>query len=180
MRFQVPQFVDIEDRVIGPLTLKQFAFYLLAAMILGILYVIVDLGLLIILALPIVGVAVLFAHARFFGQPFGVVLLNAINYYMGAKLYLWRRVEKEQPLKISGNEYGYGSEGDDTVSSIDLMNQALNTEGNVVEADAADPLLDEDETTGTAALAVEEEDKEDSQEEPKSPPENNLTTSRPI
>lgn len=144
MRFQVPQFVDIEDKVIGPLTLKQFAFYIIAAMVLGLLYVMVDLGLLLLLALPIVGVALLFAHGRFYGQSFGTILLNAMTFFSGSRLYLWRRVENDKPLNVSGSEYGQ-EEGSSFVSSIDLMNQALNTEGNVVEADAADPLLEEEE-----------------------------------
>ena len=144
MRFQVPQFVDIEDRIIGPLTLKQFAFYLIAAMIIGILYVMVSLGVLIVLALPIAGTALLFAHARFYGQPFGQVLINGISYAMGSKLYLWRRTDKDNKIKISGSEFSdeaevYG------VSSIDLMSQTLNTEGNVVGADLEDPLLEEPE-----------------------------------
>lgn len=141
MRFQVPQFVDIEDRIIGPLTIKQFAFYMIAAMLIGILYIVVDIGLLIVLALPIVGVAVLFAHARFYGQPFGRVLLNSMNYTLGSKLYLWRRADKESVLKISGPEFG-GEEDDLGRSSIDLMNQTLNTEGNIVAADLEDPLLE--------------------------------------
>ncbi len=141
MRFQVPQFVDIEDRIIGPLTIKQFAFYMMAAMIIGILYVAVSLGLLIVLALPIVGVAVLFAHARFYGQPFARVLYNGMNYALGSKLYLWRRTDRPDKIRISGAEFGDGST-DYGTSSIDFMSQTLNTEGNVVEADLADPLLE--------------------------------------
>jgi|GEM_PF-729536 hypothetical protein len=142
MRFQVPQFVDIEDKIIGPLTMKQFAFYIIATMILGILYVMVDIGLLILLALPVVGTAVLFAHAKFYGQSFGTILINAMNFFSVSRLYLWRRVEKDKILKVSGTEYGQAENNAPTLS-IDLMNQALNTEGNVVETDAADPLLEE-------------------------------------
>jgi hypothetical protein len=159
MRFQVPQFVDIEDKVIGPLTLKQFAFYIIAVMVLGILYVIVDLGLLILLALPIVGVAVLFAHGRFYGQSFGSLVLNTMNFFSGTRLYLWRRAEKDKPLKVSGSEYAYGDEAY-SASSIDLMNQVLNTEGNVVEEDAADPLVDEDKPDNGGKAETEEKDKE--------------------
>lgn len=144
MRFQVPQFVDIEDKIIGPLTIKQFVFYLIAAMIIGILYVMVSLGVLIVLALPIAGVALLFAHARFYGQPFGQVLINGINYAMGSKLYLWRRTDRDDQIKISGPEFG-DEMGESGTSTIDLMSQTLNTEGNVVEADLEDPLLEEPE-----------------------------------
>lgn len=150
MRFQVPQFVDIEDKIIGPLTIKQFSFYLIAAMIIGILYVMVSLGVLIVLALPIAGVALLFAHARFYGQPFGQVLLNGINYAMGSKLYLWRRTDRDNQIKISGPEFG--DTGEYGAPSIDLMSQTLNTEGNVVEADLEDPLLEEPEGSVTPTL----------------------------
>jgi hypothetical protein len=151
MRFQVPQFVDIEDRIIGPLTLKQFAFYMIAAMIIAIFYVLVDITLLVILSLPVLGVAMLFAHARFYGQSFSKVLINGINYFLGAKLYLWRRTDKNEQIKVTGPEYG-GELVDYNTSSIDLMSQTLNTEGNIVESDVADPLLEEGE--GSEGMSV--------------------------
>jgi len=145
MRFQVPQYVDIEDKIIGPLTLKQFAFYMIAAMVLGILYVMVDLGLLIIMALPIVGLAVLFAHGKFYGQSFGALVMSSFGFFTGTRLYIWRRADGGKALLVSGEEYA-AEEDEYSAQSIDAINQALNTEGNVVAVDAADPLLEEEKT----------------------------------
>ncbi|GAH87221.1 unnamed protein product, partial [marine sediment metagenome] len=33
MQFQVPQYIDIEDKVIGPFTIKQFLYIVVAAVV---------------------------------------------------------------------------------------------------------------------------------------------------
>jgi len=38
MQYQVPQFIEVEDRIIGPLTLKQFLYLAFAGAILFVLW----------------------------------------------------------------------------------------------------------------------------------------------
>ncbi len=90
MQFQVPQFIEVEDKIFGPLTLKQ-AIYIgggggLAFLIWRFLPKFV--------ALPLLGVVIGFAVALAFfkinGRPFIVVLESSLLHFLGPKLYLWR------------------------------------------------------------------------------------------
>ena len=145
MRFQVPQFVDIEDRIIGPLTLKMFAYYAIAGLSLVPIYVLVDISLFITIALPILGMAALFAHVRLQGQAFASVLFNAVNFFGSARIYVWRRGGGADKMIISGSEYDeYAAPAESAPSSLTLLAQQLETEGNVSDLDAADPMLEEE------------------------------------
>ena len=142
MRFQVPQFVDIEDKIIGPLTIKQFGMYGIAGMVILVLYALVDIALLITLAIPIVAVAVLFAHFRFAGQSFTSVFTHGVGYFLSTRLYIWRRGPKNI-IHISGSEYeDLPGVVQGSSTSLGLLAQALTTEGNIVNQDIEDPLAD--------------------------------------
>jgi len=104
MRFQVPQFIDIEDKIFGPLTLKQFIYLAggAGAVIIGILTFGTFLGALI--SSPIAILAVALAFYKVNNRPFIYVLESAFKYFTKDKLYVWRKTEKteeekEQPEK---------------------------------------------------------------------------------
>ncbi len=148
MRYQVPQFVDIQDRIIGPLTLKQFLYYVVAALLLLPVYALADLGLFLALAIPVVGVAALFAHVRWRGQNFAELLANLMKYFTGDRLYIWRRQANAADIRISGEEYEeFSAEGAAARSTLDFIAQTLNTQGNVIEQDAADPMTEKSKAT---------------------------------
>lgn len=94
MRFEVPQFVDIEDKIFGPLTFKQFI-YLAGG---GGLSVVLWVFLPTLIALPLIAVSVGFALAlafyKFNGKPFVFVVEAALRYTTGGKLYIWKKEEK--------------------------------------------------------------------------------------
>ena len=60
MQFNVPQFIDIEDKIIGPLTLKQFLFLVAGAGLLFVLWLFLNLGAFIILSMLIWSMGTLF------------------------------------------------------------------------------------------------------------------------
>jgi hypothetical protein len=89
MQFQVPQFIEVEDKIVGPLTFKQFVF---VAGGFGIAYVLWRV-LPILLAIPLIvgvgGLAAALAFFQFNGRPFIVALENGFYYILHPKLYLW-------------------------------------------------------------------------------------------
>ena len=94
-QYQVPQFIEVEDRIIGPLTLKQF-FYLLAGagvVILG--WVLLHFALFVLIAVPIAALFTAMAFVKVHGLPFTTVFANMLNYYLQPRLYLWRHTGKE-------------------------------------------------------------------------------------
>lgn len=95
-QFQVPQFIDIEDKIIGPLTLKQFL-YLLGAAGVGLLgWFFLQLFLFIIIAIPFAGLFAAMAFLKIGGRPFPTILTNAMNYYFKPRLYLWQHIEEKK------------------------------------------------------------------------------------
>ena len=95
MKFQVPQFIEIEDKIFGPLTLKQFIYLAGGA---GLSYIIYA-TLYIYLALPIIAVVVTFSLALAFykinNKPFILILESAVKYALGNKLYIWKKVDRK-------------------------------------------------------------------------------------
>ena len=96
MRFQVPQFIEVEDKIFGPLTLKQFIYLLGGAGLSFILYSFIgNLFISIFFILPVVGFSLTLAFYKINNKPFINVVEAAFNYYIGNKLYIWKHVEKQ-------------------------------------------------------------------------------------
>lgn len=91
MQYQVPQFIEVEDKIIGPLTGKQFFYLLGAGAIIFLLRVVFEWWLVIVLGGPFVGLAVAMAFLKVNGVPFIEVMNNAVNYFFSNKLYLWKK-----------------------------------------------------------------------------------------
>ena len=99
MRFQVPQFIDVEDKIFGPLTLKQFIYLAGGGGLSFLLYIFIHN--LFLSLLPIVLVMAFSATLAFFrvnNKPFINVMESAFKYFVGKKLYIWKKEEKQQPL----------------------------------------------------------------------------------
>ena len=91
MEYQVPQFIEVEDKIFGPLTLFQFIF-LAGGIGIGVVLVLnfgVFVG--VLLSLPFVGGGAALAFVNINGKPFSAILESAFNYYSGKRLYLWKR-----------------------------------------------------------------------------------------
>ena len=98
MQFQVPQFIDIEDKIIGPLTLKQFFYIAGAGAILFVSFFMLRTWLWIAISLPIVGLAIVLAFVRYNGRSMIVMLGAMLKYTWRPKLYLWTRGEEKKAL----------------------------------------------------------------------------------
>src|SRR3989344_4575868 len=94
MQFQVPQFIETEAKIVGPLTLKQFG-YLGAAGILSFLLFFVLQTWLWFIATAFLGIsAAAFAFIKYHGRPLIIILKSALVYAWKPKLYLWQRQEE--------------------------------------------------------------------------------------
>ena len=139
MRFQVPQFTDIADKVVGPFTLKQFLIYLFTGLFLIPIYLSVGLSAFVTIALPILGIGALFAHFRLHGKSLFQVLINAGTFVARGPLFIWRRTGMEKPLEVQLEVYAPVSDAEEQ-SRLAALARELATEGNIVKADIEDPL----------------------------------------
>lgn len=92
MRFEVPQFIDVEDKIVGPFTWRQFVYIAGGVGILITLWLLLDSFLLfVLLGLPIGALAVSLAFQRVNNRPFSVFLEAFFTYLTRKKIYLWQR-----------------------------------------------------------------------------------------
>jgi hypothetical protein len=92
MQFRVPQFIDIEDKVFGPLTLKQFGYVVGAGGLSFLLWTLIPIKFIaILLIIPVASLFLALAFVKFNNRSFGELLENAFSYFTGAKLYTWKQ-----------------------------------------------------------------------------------------
>ncbi len=91
MQFNVPQFLEIEDKIIGPLTLKQFGYLAGGGTVLFLAYHYLELWLFLIIAIPLIILCIALAFVRINGRPFISVLGAFINYIFKPKLFVWKK-----------------------------------------------------------------------------------------
>lgn len=90
MRFEVPQFIEIEDKLFGPFTWKQFVYLCGGFGIAGITFI-TSKFLFILIGLPAAGLAALLAFYPVNNQPFSVFLEAAISYYSSSRIFYWKK-----------------------------------------------------------------------------------------
>lgn len=95
MRFEVPQFIEIEDKIFGPFTWKQFVYLVGGGGALFIIYSLTGFVGSIILGGPIIGFACALAFYKYNERPFVHTLEAFAGYLMRSKLYLWRKETKK-------------------------------------------------------------------------------------
>lgn len=90
MKFQVPQFIEVEDKIFGPLTLKQFIYLAGAGGVVFVLWRIFPLFIAIIIAAPVIALAVALAFYKVNRRPFVFMLESAFKYMISNRLYIWK------------------------------------------------------------------------------------------
>ncbi|MDP2676067.1 MAG: PrgI family protein [bacterium] len=98
-RFQVPQFIEVEDKLFGPLTLKQFIYVLGGTAITFILWVSLPIFLTILLGVPVMGFSIGLAFYKINGEPLVTILSHGVQYLSRSRLYIWRKEEKKKKQK---------------------------------------------------------------------------------
>ncbi|MFH1366960.1 MAG: PrgI family protein [Patescibacteria group bacterium] len=94
MQFTVPQFIDIESKIIGPISVRQFVTLLVAGVLIYLDYQIffsINFFLFAVIAVLLFGISGLFAFLRLNGRPFHYFLLNLFNTMKEPRLRVWSK-----------------------------------------------------------------------------------------
>jgi hypothetical protein len=94
MRFQVPQFIEIEDKIFGPLTIKQFIYIAGGAGLSFILFRFLPLPIAILLIVVVLGLSLSLAFYQINNKPLIYIMQSAFGYLFSNKLYLWKKKDK--------------------------------------------------------------------------------------
>ncbi len=95
MRFEVPQFIEVEDKIFGPFTWKQFIYLAGGAGAGVMLYILLPFLLFLVIAGPIMALAAGLAFFPVNNRPLSVFVESAIRYISSTRLYLWKKTDKK-------------------------------------------------------------------------------------
>lgn len=98
-KFVVPQFIDKEDKILGPITVRQFLISIGAVFIIFIEYRILTLPYFIAAVIPTAGIAGVFAFLRVNGQPFHIFFINFLQTTVRPKLRVWHKELTNSEIK---------------------------------------------------------------------------------
>jgi hypothetical protein len=96
MQYQVPQFIEIEDKIFGPLTLKQFLYLAGGGGLCLLFFTLLPIYIALVFMTPVIALSLALAFYRVNDRPFIDVIEHAFGYFFGNKLYLWKQREVKQ------------------------------------------------------------------------------------
>ena len=100
-QFVVPQFIDVEDKIFGPITTRQFLILLSAGLVLFIAFKLADTALFIFLAALIGGSALVLGFVKINGQAFHYFLLNIVQTIRRPSRRIWYKSFTKSELQES-------------------------------------------------------------------------------
>lgn len=105
MRFQVPQFTDVEDKIFGPLSFRQFVYLAGGAGACAIIYYLVPFGVVaFMIMVPVAIFAVALAFYKVNNKPFINVVEAFFKYSITSKLYIWKHEPKKSTMASTPKE----------------------------------------------------------------------------
>ena len=114
MRFQVPQFINVEDKILGPFSIKQFVYLVGGAGMIYIVWHFLPHWLAILIIAPVGAFTLALAFYMPNGKPFIFMVQAAVAYALSSRLYLWKRV----PKKMTANNIAKELRKDGGVPSL--------------------------------------------------------------
>jgi hypothetical protein len=100
-QFVVPQFLDIEPRIIGPITARQFIIMLVVVLVDFAVYrIFLSLPLVLLFAVPVSVAGGVFAFGKVNGQPFHVIVINMIQTVRRPAKRVWDKTISDAEIKV--------------------------------------------------------------------------------
>ena len=90
-QYVVPQFIDVEDKIIGPITVRQFVLMIAGGLFLFLFYKIFIIPVFIVCAIFIIGIVGLFGFAKVNSHPFHVFLVGVLQTLRRPKRRIWNK-----------------------------------------------------------------------------------------
>lgn len=103
-QFVVPQFIDVEDKIFGPVTTRQFLILLVAGLITFLIYRFADFTSFILSLVFLDGGALIVAFVKINGQTFHYFILNVLQTMRKPRLRVWNKDLSTDELNFLRNE----------------------------------------------------------------------------
>lgn len=99
-RFIVPQFISNENKIWGPVTVRQFVIILVGALFIFVSYKLSDFSLFLLEAIIIIILIIFSAFYRVNGAPFHVFAINVVQTLKKPRIRIWQKIYiKHEELK---------------------------------------------------------------------------------
>jgi hypothetical protein len=106
-RYEIPQFIDVESRILGPITFKQLIYFFAILGVLAIFWFVLKISYFLFLAVPIIIITLIFAFAKVGGRSFFAYFSALIQYMVQPQTFVWKRQALEIEKK-SAESLSYG------------------------------------------------------------------------
>ncbi len=103
-KFIVPQFIDSEDKILGPITVRQFLICLVSVFLVFIAYKILAFAYFIATTVLIAAIGGTFGFMKVNGQPFHIFALNALQTLTRPPLRIWNKIYTDAELRAFVNK----------------------------------------------------------------------------
>ncbi|HLD34501.1 MAG TPA: PrgI family protein, partial [Patescibacteria group bacterium] len=100
-QFLVPQFIDVEDKIFGPVTTRQFVILLVAGLIIFIAYKLADFALFVFMLAVLGGFSLVLAFVKINGQTFHYFILNIFQTMRRPSRRIWQKKFTKSELQES-------------------------------------------------------------------------------
>jgi hypothetical protein len=104
MKFTVPQFIEREAKLIGPLTFNQFLYVGAAGLISFIIYFSFSFTVFIFSVIILGSTALAFAFLKVNGAPLAKFLVNFFKFNLSPKNYLWKKKGNVDQIQLKEDE----------------------------------------------------------------------------
>ena len=98
-QFVVPQFIDAEDKIIGPITVRQFIILLVTFLVSAVLFRLLSFVWFLVTALPLIVAGGVLAFGKVNGQPFHYFILNLVQTLRRPRLRVWDKTLTDSELR---------------------------------------------------------------------------------
>ncbi len=100
-QFVVPQFLDVEAKIIGPITARQFLIMLGTLLLEFLIYrLVLNLFFVLALGVPLLALGVAFAFAKVNGQPFHYMVLSVFQTLRRPSKRVWDKTLSDADLRV--------------------------------------------------------------------------------
>lgn len=94
MQYPLPQFLEIKPKIAGPFNFRQLAYIVGGSLVCVIFYFTMPLMRFLLVSVPIMIVALVFAFAKIKGFPVPTILMRSFTFLFKSKTYIWHKEEK--------------------------------------------------------------------------------------
>jgi hypothetical protein len=112
MQYRVPQFIEVEDKLFGALSLKQFIYVVGGGSLVYLWFVLLPAILALLPAVACGAFAGALAFYKFNGRPFVDVVEAAFYFAIHPRFYIWKQEEKKQVEEVQFQQVGTVRKGE--------------------------------------------------------------------